>query len=74
MMRFLTLLKVLDWEENENFSRIQKERGFLTFLRLYFPLVNEAGMMSAITPLLHGDVKTGQNTFGSKGITPPGCA
>ena len=34
---------------------------------LYFPLVNEAGMMSAITPLLHGDVKTGQNTF----LTPP---
>jgi cellobiose phosphorylase len=34
---------------------------------LYFPLVNEAGMMSAITPLLHGDAKTGQNTF----LTPP---
>ncbi|MGQ9839347.1 MAG: GH36-type glycosyl hydrolase domain-containing protein [Anaerolineae bacterium] len=30
---------------------------------LYFPLVNEAGMMSAITPTLHGDTKTGQNTF-----------
>jgi cellobiose phosphorylase len=30
---------------------------------LYFPLVNEAGMMSAITPLLHGDVKTSHNTF-----------
>jgi cellobiose phosphorylase len=30
---------------------------------LYFPLVNEAGMMSAITPSLHGDIKTGQNTF-----------
>jgi cellobiose phosphorylase len=30
---------------------------------LYFPLVNEAGMMSAITPLLHGDIKTGQNSF-----------
>jgi cellobiose phosphorylase len=34
---------------------------------LYFPLVNEAGMMSAITPLLHGDVKTGQHTF----LMPP---
>jgi cellobiose phosphorylase len=34
---------------------------------LYFPLVNEAGMMSAITPLLHGDVKTGQNGF----LMPP---
>jgi cellobiose phosphorylase len=30
---------------------------------LYFPLTNEAGMMSAITPMLHGDIKTGQNTF-----------
>lgn len=34
---------------------------------LYFPLVNEAGLMSAITPTLHGDVKTGQNTF----LLPP---
>jgi len=30
---------------------------------LYFPLVNEAGMISAITPTLNGDIKTGQNTF-----------
>ncbi len=30
---------------------------------LYFPLVNEAGMMAAVTPTLHGDTKTGQNTF-----------
>lgn len=34
---------------------------------LYFPLVNEAGMMSAVTPLLHGDVKAGQHAF----LTPP---
>ena len=34
---------------------------------LYFPLVNEHGMMSAITPTLHGDIKTGQNTF----LMPP---
>ena len=30
---------------------------------LYFPLVNEAGLMSAITPSLHGDIKTSQNSF-----------
>ncbi len=30
---------------------------------LYFPLVNEAGMMAAVTPTLHGDTKTGQNNF-----------
>ena len=34
---------------------------------LYFPLVNEVGMMSAITPTLHGDIKTDQNAF----LTPP---
>jgi cellobiose phosphorylase len=34
---------------------------------LYFPLVNEAGMMSAVTPVLHGDAKTGQHTF----LMPP---
>ena len=30
---------------------------------LYFPLANESGMMSSITPTLNGDIKTGQNTF-----------
>jgi cellobiose phosphorylase len=30
---------------------------------LYFPLANETGMMSVITPLMHGDIKSGQNTF-----------
>jgi cellobiose phosphorylase len=30
---------------------------------LYFPLVNEAGMMSTITSSLHGQVTSGQNTF-----------
>ena len=30
---------------------------------LYFPICNEAGMMSSVTPRLHGDAKTGQNSF-----------
>ncbi|MGN0243322.1 MAG: GH36-type glycosyl hydrolase domain-containing protein [Lachnospiraceae bacterium] len=30
---------------------------------LYFPLVNEGGVMSSITPDFHGDSKTSQNTF-----------
>ncbi|WP_339316467.1 cellobiose phosphorylase [Paenibacillus sp. FSL R10-2734] len=34
---------------------------------LYFPLVNEGGMMSTVTPKLHGQVTTGHNTF----LTPP---
>ncbi|WP_242656433.1 GH36-type glycosyl hydrolase domain-containing protein [Ruminiclostridium hungatei] len=36
---------------------------------LYFPLANEAGMMSAVTPALHGDIKTGQNTFFSTPVS-----
>ncbi|WP_229770451.1 hypothetical protein [Halorhabdus sp. CBA1104] len=34
---------------------------------LYFPLVNEAGIMSAITPKLHGDINASQHEF----LTPP---
>lgn len=34
---------------------------------LYFPLVNEGGMMSSVTPQLHGQVTSGHNTF----LTPP---
>ena len=34
---------------------------------LYFPLDNERGLVSVVTPLLHGDIKTSQNTF----LTPP---
>ncbi len=34
---------------------------------LYFPLVNEAGMMAVVTPDLHGDAKAGQHNF----LLPP---
>ena len=30
---------------------------------LYFPLVNEAGLMSVVTPSLHGDAKADQHSF-----------
>ncbi len=30
---------------------------------IYFPLVNEVGMMSSLSPTLHGDIKTGHNSF-----------
>ncbi len=30
---------------------------------LYFPLLNDTGMVSSITPLLNGDIKTGQNSY-----------
>ncbi|MFC1666469.1 GH36-type glycosyl hydrolase domain-containing protein [Candidatus Omnitrophota bacterium] len=35
--------------------------------RLYFPLANEAGILSSITPTLHGDIKIDQHSF----LTPP---
>src|SRR3989338_9746675 len=31
--------------------------------RLYFPLANEAGILSSITPDLHGDIKTSHDSF-----------
>jgi len=34
---------------------------------LYFPLCNEVGIFSAITPTLHGDIKASHNAF----LTPP---
>lgn len=33
------------------------------FKRLSFPLLNESGMISSITPDLKGDIKTGQHSF-----------
>ncbi len=40
-----------------------------TINELYFPICNEAGMMSSITPKLNGDSKTGQNSFVTLPIT-----
>ena len=36
----------------------------------YFPLVNEAGIISSVTPMLAGDCKTDQNTY----LLPPASA
>jgi cellobiose phosphorylase len=30
---------------------------------LYFPLVNEGGLVASVTPTLHGDVKAGQHRY-----------
>jgi len=30
---------------------------------LYFPLVNDGGLVAVVTPTLHGDIKAGQNRF-----------
>ncbi|WP_099467010.1 GH36-type glycosyl hydrolase domain-containing protein [Konateibacter massiliensis] len=46
-------------DKNGKFSLENPE----TYSYLYFPMANEAGMMSSITPDLGGDSKTDQNTF-----------
>ncbi len=37
--------------------------------RLYFPLANEASILSSITPDLHGDIKTNHNSFLTAPVT-----
>lgn len=52
----------MDWTFIDNKGTFNLKRADETSY-LYFPLVNESGMMSAITPSLNGDIKTGQNSF-----------
>ncbi len=37
--------------------------------RLYFPLANEGGLLSSITPDLHGDIKSNHNSFLTQPVT-----
>lgn len=52
-----TLWRFID--DNATFAALSPDK----VSRLYFPLVNEYGMMSSVTPTLHGDIKTGQHSF-----------
>src|SRR5438105_535894 len=45
--------------EDESFEARDPDR----ISRLYFPLTNEAGFFSAITPTLNGDIKADHNHF-----------
>ena len=45
-------------------------KGAQRYQGTYFPLVNEAGMISSVTPMLGGDCKTDQNTY----LLPPAGA
>lgn len=49
--------------DNGDFRLEQPEQSSF----LYFPMVNEGGMMSSVSPTLHGQVTSGHNTF----LTPP---
>ncbi len=53
---------VSPWDFIDNNGTFVLKNPHLTSY-LYFPLVNEAHMMSSVSPMLHGDVKTDQNTF-----------
>ncbi len=56
-------------ENNEIGWKFVRDRGEFILAQphrtscLYFPLVNEAGMMSSVTPTLHGDVKSSHHAF-----------
>ncbi len=54
--------KNIQWTFTDNQAVFELENPEMSNY-LYFPLMNEAGMMSSITPSLNGDAKTSQNTF-----------
>ena len=62
----MTQADISAWEfiDNEGTFRLHNPQGTNA---LYFPLVNEAGIYSAITPSLNGDIKGDHNSF----LTPP---
>ena len=52
----------MDWrfiDDNGTFTLSDPQRHSY----LYFPLVNEGGLVAAVTPTLHGDIKAGQHRF-----------
>lgn len=53
----MELLKLLNKQGDFQLRNAQRYPG------VYFPLVNEGGMISSVTPMLAGDCKTGQNTY-----------
>lgn len=52
--------------KNGDFKLTEAER----YQNVYLPMVNEAGMISSVTPMLAGDCKTDQNTY----LLPPASA
>jgi len=57
-----------EWHFTGNSGEFKLENAD-NYNRIYFPLTNEVGMMSAITPKLNGDIKTGQNTFAMEPVS-----
>lgn len=55
-------MKMAKYQYRNSNGKFSLENPELTSY-LYFPMANEAGLMSSITPDLGGDIKTNQNTF-----------
>lgn len=60
--------EAINWQFIGKDGTFRLENPHLTN-HLYFPLVNEAGMMSVVTPTLNGDIKTDHNTFFSQPLS-----
>ncbi len=52
--------KLWEFIDDKASFRVQNPEGLS---RLYFPLANEGGILSSITPDLNGDIKTSYNSF-----------
>ena len=62
----MTQTNISGWEfiDDEGTFRLRNPQSHNS---LYFPLVNSAGIFSAVTPTFHGDIKADHNSF----LTPP---
>ena len=54
--------KIMGWSFTSDNGEFILDNPHLTNY-LYFPLTNPGGIMSSITPTLHGDIKSGHNSF-----------
>jgi cellobiose phosphorylase len=50
------------WEFTDDIGSFEWKNP-ATLNQLHFPICNEAGMMSSVSPTMHGDATTGQHTF-----------
>lgn len=63
MKRSKTTNKIESWWTFTGEGEVFEARNPDALSRLYFPLCNEAGLLSAITPTFNGDIKVNQNQF-----------
>ncbi len=56
------------WEFTDSLGSFRVEAP-TDISRLYFPLANDGGLLSSITPDLHGDIKSSHNSFLTQPVT-----